>query len=82
MSAEVDAWGSHFLMAHPAKALCDLLYVRKVHWKGIVEAASNLRIEEEDYQSVSEGVIASLEVAYANYRVRAFLAGWRKECSG
>ncbi len=82
VSTQVDAWGGRFFLAHPAKALCDLLYTRRLSWKGPAQAAEFLRIEEEDWRTVDTETLDRLLASYSSKRVKLFLHGWRKELTG
>jgi len=74
----VDPSGNVFFMATPVKALADYVYVHKAKWKGIGEAAENLRIEPEDMASVTREEIDDLSENYSNNRVRHFLDAWKE----
>jgi predicted transcriptional regulator of viral defense system len=72
----VDASGNVFLMAAPAKALADYVYVHRPAWRGMDEAAESLRIEPEDWTNVPRPEVESLLDNYANRRVRCVLESW------
>jgi hypothetical protein len=71
-----DAHGNTYLMAKPEKALADYVYVHKKEWKDLGQAALDLRIEEEDLNSVSKDSLAALLGNYRSRRVRSFLKLW------
>jgi predicted transcriptional regulator of viral defense system len=76
-----DASGNVFLMATPLKALADYVYVHKRDWTGIKPAISSLRIEREELEHVTGGMLESLASNYNNSRVNRFLEGLRKDLS-
>jgi len=54
-----DESGNVFFMAKPAKALTDYVYINRVNWKSIEQAAGNLRIEEDSIASITAAAIIS-----------------------
>ncbi|NQT88422.1 hypothetical protein HQ560_16770 [bacterium] len=71
-----DGNGDVFLMASPPKALADYVYVHRLNWTGIAEAAGSLRIDAEDWASACPQGLSELLGNYNNGRVKRFLAGW------
>jgi predicted transcriptional regulator of viral defense system len=74
-----DETGNVFLMATPIKALADYVYVHKKDWAGLTPVAESLRIEREEFESVTLNDIESLIDNYTSRRVQEFLKGVRKE---
>jgi len=68
-----DASGNVFLMARPLKALADYVYVRKRDWAGIEAMASDLRIEPEELEQITGGMLDALSGNYCDPRVKRFL---------
>ena len=74
----VDKNGNVFLMASPAKALADYVYVRRLSWTGIDDVATSLRIEPHDLTAIRPQELSDLAENYTNGRVKRFLAGWEE----
>ena len=74
-----DASGNVFLMARPLKALADYVYVRNRNWAGIDAMASDLRIEPEELDQITGGMLGALSGNYSDSRVMRFLEGLRKD---
>jgi len=74
-----DESGNVFLMAAPVKALADYVYVNKKDWAGLRPAAESLRIEEEEFGTVTSNDIEDLVENYANRRVRKFVESLRRD---
>ena len=65
-----------FLMASPAKALADYIYIHKLNRTNINKVAEDLRIEEEDFNNVNPQELSELIDNYSNHRVKQFLTEW------
>ena len=74
-----DKHGNVFLMATPAKALTDYVYIHRLNWMGINEATESLRIDADDIAGVDGQELSELSENYTNGRVQRFLTGWLKE---
>jgi len=74
-----DASGNVFLMARPLKALADYVYVRKREWAGIEAMASDLRIEPEELEQITGGMLDALSGNYCDPRVKRFLERLRED---
>jgi predicted transcriptional regulator of viral defense system len=74
-----DDAGDVFLMASPIKALADYVYVHKKDWAGFKPAAESLRIEPEEFESVTTDDLDALIENYTSRRVGKFLKGLRKD---
>ena len=72
-----DKNGNVFFMASAAKALADYVYIHRLNWTSIDEAAS-LRIDLQDLVSVKPQELSELMENYSNGRVKRFLTGWLK----
>jgi len=68
-----------FLMATPIKALADYVYVHKKDWSGLKPATESLRIEPEEFESVTLGDIELLIDNYTSRRVQKFIKGLKKD---
>lgn len=75
----MDDAGDIFLMASPIKALADYVYVHKKDWTGLKPAAENLRIESEEFESISSEDFDILIENYTSRQVQKFLKGVRKD---
>lgn len=74
-----DGAGNIFLMATPMKALADYVYVNKKDWAGLKPAVESLRIEPEEFESVTSEDIDTLIENYTSRRVQKFLKSLRKD---
>ena len=74
-----DEDGNVFLMASPAKALADYLYVHQLNWTRIDEPIGSLRIDEDELACVTTEELDGLLGNYRNGRVKRFLTGWLGE---
>jgi predicted transcriptional regulator of viral defense system len=74
-----DDEGDVFLMASPIKALADYVYVHKKDWAGLRPAAESLRIEPDEFESVTADDLDALIENYTSRRVGKFLKGVRKD---
>lgn len=74
-----DEAGDIFLMASPLKALADYVYVNKKDWAGLKPPVESLRIESEEFESITPDVFDDLIENYTSLRVRKFLKGLRKD---
>jgi hypothetical protein len=79
---QVDAWGGVYLLATAPKALCDLVYARRLKWRSAAEAASHLRIEPENLLGTGAEELNILLGNYSSRRVQTFIRGWREELGG
>jgi predicted transcriptional regulator of viral defense system len=68
-----------FLMASPMKALADYVYVHKKDWAGLKPAAESMRIEPEEFESVTSEDLDALIENYTSRRVQKFIKGLRKD---
>lgn len=74
----VDSNGNVSLVATPAKALADYVYVRHPTWSTIEDASGSLRIEMEDLLAVNHEDVTELAENYRNRRVTKFIEQWRE----
>ncbi|MFZ2653943.1 MAG: hypothetical protein WAX69_03440 [Victivallales bacterium] len=74
-----DEAGNIFLIASPAKALADYAYVNKKNWTGLKPPVESLRIEPEEFESITSDDLDALIENYTSLRVRRFLKGLRKD---
>lgn len=68
-----------YLLADPAKALVDYVYVHKQEWGSVKAVLSSLRIEAESLAELDREQLEQLQAIYDNSRVRRFLNGLKKE---
>jgi predicted transcriptional regulator of viral defense system len=74
-----DEDGNVFLMAKPIKALADYVYVHKKDWVGLKPVMESMRIEPEEFESVTGDDIDLLIDNYRNRRVQKFIKGVKKD---
>lgn len=74
-----DPAGNIFFAASPLKALADYVYVHKKDWTGLDPVIKSLRIEQEEFGSVTEEEINSLIGNYNSRRVCNFLNTLKKD---
>jgi predicted transcriptional regulator of viral defense system len=74
-----DEGSDVFLMATPVKALADYVYVNGKDWVGLKPAAESLRIEAEEFETVTVDDIDALVENYKSRRVRKFIKGLRRD---
>ena len=68
-----------FLMAHPWKAVADLMYARRKKWKNLRNMQQDLRIENASLREVDLGVLEEIATYYNSPRICAFAAKAIKE---
>ncbi|MEO5558099.1 MAG: hypothetical protein ABIO49_00315 [Dokdonella sp.] len=71
--------GQTALMAHPARALMDLVCLRKQMWQGLAWLVDSLRIDEEQLRGITGADIRTLRLVYRHQRVQSFLSGLARE---
>jgi len=74
-----DEAGNIFFMASSMKALADYVCVNRKDWTGLKPATESLRIEPEEFGSVTLGDLDALIENYTSRRVQKFLKGLRKD---
>lgn len=74
-----DDAGDVFFMATPMKALADYVYVYQKSWAGLKPASESLRIELEEFESVTLDYFDLLIENYTSRQVQKFLKGVRKD---
>ena len=62
-----------FFIASPLRALADLVYVKKINWRGLDFLFKSLRIEEEYIKQIDKKELHTLKHVYRSKRVLAFL---------
>ena len=65
--------GQGTLMAMPARALLDLVCLRKMDWQGLAWLEDSLRIEPENLASISIEQLKTLKTVYKQRRVLHFI---------
>ncbi len=75
----ISSGRSLFLMAGPAKALVDLVFVLKKDWKGAAPLLSSLRIESEDLKKINKETLNQLKNKILSQRVTRFIDGLIKD---
>lgn len=76
-----DEAGNIFLMAKPIKALSDYVYVHKKDWMGLKPVIESLRVEEEEFASVTTNELNSLIENHVSRRIQKFIKGLKKDLS-
>lgn len=76
-----DEAGNIFLMAKSIKALSDYVYVHKKDWMGLKPVVESLRVEEEEFASVTANELNSLIENHVSRRVQKFIKGLKKDLS-
>ena len=74
-----DEAGNVFLIATPIKALADYVYVHKKDWTGLKPVTESLRVEPEEFESISANDIEPVIDNYTNQRVRKFIEGLKTD---
>lgn len=74
-----DEAGNIFLIATPTKALADYVYVRKKDWRGLKPVTGSLRIEQEEFESVTGEELDLLIEDYTSRRVQRFIKGLKRD---
>ena len=75
----ISSGRSLFLMADPAKALVDIVFVLKKDWKGAAALLSSLRIESEDLKKTNKETLNQLKNKILSQRVTRFIDGLMKD---
>jgi predicted transcriptional regulator of viral defense system len=75
----IDETGNIFLMASPTKALADYVYVHKKDWAGLKPVNESLRIEPDEFKSVTFDDLELLIENYTSRRVQKFIKGLQKD---
>lgn len=71
--------GYQFLIARPWKAICDYIYCYKKNWDSLGPLLSSLRINREDFSSLSTEECELLDEYYHHRRISRFLKAIRRE---
>jgi predicted transcriptional regulator of viral defense system len=79
MRMETGAPGESFLMASPAKALADYVYIHKCQWTSAHPLMESLRIDEASLRGLHREQLKRLADNYRSKRVRRFLDGLQKD---
>jgi predicted transcriptional regulator of viral defense system len=74
-----DEAGNIFLMASPTKALTDYVYVHKKNLSGLKPVTESLRIEPDEFKSVTSEDLELLIENYTSRRVQKFIKGLKKD---
>lgn len=75
----IDSDNQPFLMASAVKALADLVYTKRLDWRGAEPLTQSLRIDEEDLKLLDMTEINDLGTHYPSSKVRRFMAGLQKD---
>lgn len=67
--------GQAAFVAHPIRALMDLVYLRKQEWQGMAWLTDGLRIDPEHIRTITRAQIQTLGDTYRNKRMHSFLSG-------
>jgi hypothetical protein len=71
--------GQVVLVAEPCRALMDLVYLRKIVWKGMDWLLEGFRIDFDVLGTLTRKDIDTLELVYKHKRMKSFLASFRRE---
>lgn len=74
-----DETGNIFLIANPVKALADYVYIHKKNWSGLKPVSESLRIEPDEFKSVTTDDLELLIENYISRRVKKFIKGLKKD---
>ncbi len=61
------------LMAQPARALMDLVCLRKIEWQGMDWLLEGMRIDDDCLRTINSAEIRTLKMVYKQKRVKKFL---------
>ena len=75
----LELGGQIALMARPARALMDMVCLRKQEWQGLAWLIEGLRIDLEQLRTITSADIRTLGEVYRHKRVRAFLLNLARE---
>lgn len=75
----LDLGGQVALVARPARALMDMVCLRKQEWQGLAWLIEGLRIDLEQLRTITSADIRTLGEVYRHKRVRAFLLNLARE---
>jgi hypothetical protein len=67
------------LVAHPLRALMDLVTLRKVDWQGLAWITAGLRIEESSLREINPAQVRTLCGVYKQKRPLNFLLALARE---
>lgn len=66
--------GQTMLLAKPARALLDLVCLRKQSWQGMEWLTEGLRIEEDSLRSITRAEFETLKLVYKHKRMLTFIS--------
>jgi hypothetical protein len=69
----VEAGGQSFLVAHPLRALMDLVCLKKIQWQGFEWIEMGLRVDADALKRVTGAELCTLKGVYKHQRVRTFI---------
>ncbi len=64
--------GSHYLIAHPWKALADYMYARRKKWKTFAEVIDDLRLDEAKIEAADKETLEEIARYYHSPRIQRF----------
>jgi hypothetical protein len=67
------------LLAHPLRALVDLITFRKLDWQGVAALTQGMRIDAERLHKITRAHIQTLAGVYKQKRPRNFLGALARE---
>ena len=67
------------LIAHPLRALVDLITFRKLDWQGLAGLTDGMRIEEQNLHKITRTQIQILRGVYKHRRPNNFLSALARE---
>jgi predicted transcriptional regulator of viral defense system len=75
----IDEAGNVFMMASPMKALVDYVYVHKKDWSGLKPVTESLRIEPDEFKSLTSDDLELLIENYTGRWVQKFIKRLKKD---
>ncbi|HEY2400779.1 MAG TPA: hypothetical protein VGI23_10515 [Steroidobacteraceae bacterium] len=67
------------LLAHPLRAIVDLITLRRLDWQGMPWLTQGLRIEETQLRTITQRQVQTLLTVYKQKRPRKFLQAFAQE---
>jgi len=67
------------LLAHPLRALVDLVTFRKLDWHGLSGLTDGMRIDEQKLHDITRAQIQTLAAVYKQKRPNSFLSALGRE---
>lgn len=75
----VEEGGNVFFIARPFKAVCDYVYIHKCQWITLAPLEKSLRVEIDNFKTLTTQELNDFEKNYRSQRVRRFIRGVKTE---